>query len=335
MKKKISFLFLLFSVVFLCFHIFFFKISDKKFRFYIKKSDNFFDIIKKIEENKNLKSKKTLKITLKILFFSKKIFPGSYVIEENFSIFDFFKNLKNKNQTPIKFCFSNISSKEEFVKHVCEKLDIEEKKLMNKINDDIFLKKYGFNSENILVMFLPDTYEIYWNISEENFLDKMYFEYKKFWNEKRLDLCKKIKLNQIEVSILASIVQKETNKIDEAPKIAGVYMNRIKKKIPLCADPVIKHFLEKNFSVKRILEKDLKIDFKNNTYKYIGIPKEPLCIVKKDYIDSVLNFENHNFLYFCAKEDFSSYHDFSVLYKDHINKSNKYRKALTKQKVYR
>ena len=177
-------------------------------------------------------------------------------------------------------------------------------------------KKYGFDTTNVISMFIPNTYEVYWTSSPEEFLDKMHQEYQKFWNEKRLAKAQKINLNPQEVSVLASIVQAESNKADEKPRIAGLYLNRLQKKIRLEADPTLV-FALRNFELKRVLNRHKRIESPFNTYKNDGLPPGPINMPSPQSIDAVLNYESHEYIFMCAKEDLSGYHNFAVTLREH------------------
>jgi UPF0755 protein len=178
-------------------------------------------------------------------------------------------------------------------------------------------------------MFIPNTYEFYWNTSAEKFVEKMAEEYKNFWNEDRKAKAEKMGLTQSEVSTLASIVEQETQKNDEKARIAGVYINRINIGMPLQADPTVV-FAVGDFTIKRVLNSHLRIDSPYNTYLYAGLPPGPICIPSVSSIDGVLNYEKHNYLYFCAKEDFSGYSNFASTLSQHNVNAQKYHRALRK-----
>ena len=199
---------------------------------------------------------------------------------------------------------------------------------------DSTLKAMGFDDEKFAALFIPNTYELYWNIDAEEFVGKMTKEYNLFWNDDRLKKAENIGLSPIEVSILASIVDKETSKVSEMPRIAGVYLNRINKKWLLQADPTL-IFAVGDFEIKRVLDIHKEVESPYNTYKYIGLPPGPICIPSIAAIDAVLNAESHNYFYFCAKEDLSGYHVFARNMKEHNRNAEKYRKALNKKKIYK
>ena len=192
----------------------------------------------------------------------------------------------------------------------------------------------GFKRENIISVFIPDTYEFYWNTSPEKLYTRMLREYKKFWNSDRIGKSENIDLSPLEVSVLASIIDEEASKQDEKPRIAGVYLNRLKRGIPLQADPTIK-FAINNFTVNRILYKHLEVDSPYNTYKHAGLPPGPIGCPSVEGIEAVLNAEKHDYIFFAAKADFSGYHNFSRTLSEHNRYANQYQKELNKRRIYR
>jgi UPF0755 protein len=180
-------------------------------------------------------------------------------------------------------------------------------------------------------MFLPNTYNFLWNTDPVQFLDRMKKEYDAFWNDNRLQRLKAIGLDRFEVVTLASIVQEETFKSDEMPRVAGAYMNRLKKGIKLQADPTVIYALG-DYTIKRVLHRHLTVNSPYNTYKYAGLPPGPIRIPSIQAIDACLNFEKHEYLYFCAKEDFSGYHNFARTYGEHLVNARKYQRELNRQR---
>jgi len=199
----------------------------------------------------------------------------------------------------------------------------------------LFQQKLGLSDDNVACIFIPNTYEFYWNTSADQFVKRMLKEYQKFWNNDRKAKANKIKLNYYEVATLASIVEKEQNiKRDERPEIAGLYLNRINKKMKLESDPTL-IFALGDFTIKRVLNKDKKVDSPFNTYKHKGLPPGPICIPSINSIDAVLNASDHKYIFMCAKEDFSGYHNFAKTYAKHLINARKYQKALNKRKIMR
>ncbi|PSR04625.1 MAG: endolytic transglycosylase MltG [Bacteroidetes bacterium SW_10_40_5] len=201
-------------------------------------------------------------------------------------------------------------------------------------NDSNYVSKFGFSMENFLAMIIPNTYEFYWNTSAREFYNRMHKEYKKFWTEERINKAEAINLTKQEVIILASIAQQESNKQEEWPAIAGVYLNRLKSGWKLQADPTLKYLVEDREKVNRIYDKHKTIQSPYNTYQNKGLPPGPIVVPQIQAIDSVLNAKDHEYMYFSAKADLSGYHHFSKTLREHINHANEYQRALNKRNIY-
>jgi UPF0755 protein len=184
-------------------------------------------------------------------------------------------------------------------------------------------------------MFIPNTYEFYWNTSAEEFVERMAREYKRFWTEERKQKAGVIGLSQSEISTLASIVQSEqAAHVDERSVVAGLYLNRIRMGMRLESDPTLIHAIG-DYTIKRVLNVHKQVDSPYNTYKNAGLPPGPILLPETTSIDAVLNADQHNYIFMCAKDDFSGYHNFAVTYRDHVNNAKRYQKALNARKIYR
>ena len=269
----------------------------------------------------------------KLMKYSENIKEGAYKIKMNMSNYDLISMLRAGDQTPINITFSYSRKINDLARKISEKLKISEKDLMDFITENS-QSNYGFDNQNIIGMFLPDTYEVYWDITPKNLLDRMKSEYDKFWNSERTTKLERVNLSKNEVITLASIVASETNKIDEADRIAGVYINRLRKNMLLQADPTL-IYAANDFSIRRVLNKHKKIKSPYNTYMNKGLPPGPIRLSPKKYIDAVLNFENHRFIFFCAKDDFSGYHEFAITLSEHNKNARKFQRALNKRKIYK
>jgi UPF0755 protein len=203
---------------------------------------------------------------------------------------------------------------------------------MNLMNDPDYCRNLGFTTSTIPCIFIPDTYEMYWNTSADQFIRKMLKEYEKFWNSRRKALARETGFSPVEVSVLASIVQQESNREDEKPVIAGVYINRLNKDWKLEADPTL-IFALGDFSIKRVLNAHKEIESPYNTYKFKGLPPGPICFPTKSSIESVLNYSRHSYMYFCAKDDFSGYHSFAKTYVQHLVNARKFQRALNQRGI--
>jgi len=258
--------------------------------------------------------------------------PGRYKIKNNMNNNELINMLRSGDQTPVKLSFNNIRTLEQFAGAISKKIEADSLSLMRVFQDEITLTEYGFNKHNLPALFIPNTYEIYWNTTASDFFKRMKKEFDAFWNEDRRKKAAAAGLNPIEVSIIASIVFEESAKSKEYKTIAGVYINRIKKGMRLQADPTVK-FALRNFEKKRILLKDLEYDSPYNTYVYSGLPPGPICFPGIKAIEAVINYEKHSYIYFCAKDDLSGYHNFAKTLQQHNENARRYQAALNKRNI--
>jgi UPF0755 protein len=337
-NKLLSILFLLLFFFLFSFYAIFlrpnFLINNVDTVIYIDKYVNFSKLKNNLVKNKIISNQITFHIAALFLNYSKKVLRGAYLLTSNMNNIKAIILLKGGRQYPVKLVINNLHTKELLLHKVCKSLDISVDELSLILNDKNFLAEYGFTPENVLTMFVPNTYEFYWTISAKDFFYKMYTEYKKFWNPIRLEKCKKLNLNTQQVIILASIVQRETNCLSDARKISGVYLNRLKRKIPLCSCTSIQ-FLLNDRSIKRILRSDLKIDSAYNTYINKSLPPGPICMPSVDIIEATMDPEIHDFLYFSISEDLSGKHVFAKSLKEHVQNARKCHKALNNAKIFR
>lgn len=269
------------------------------------------------------------------LYGYKNIKSGRYIIKSGMSLREVAKMLSTGQQTPINMVIAgNIREKEKLAGIISSQIEADSLTVLELLNDKVFLKSLGFTPENSILLFLPNTYNIYWNRSPKKLFEDMKQNYDKFWNTDRLNKLKNTGLTKDEVMILASIVVEESNKVKEQPTIAGVYVNRLNKRMPLQADPTVK-FAVGDFSLRRVLNEHTAYNSPYNTYLNAGLPPGPICIPQESAIDAVLNFEKHDYLYFCAKSDMSGYHSFAKTLQQHNVNANEYRNALNKLKIYR
>lgn len=260
--------------------------------------------------------------------------PGRYEIKKGMSNNDLINILRSGNQEPVKLLFNNIRLKEDLAEKIAHQIDVDQDEFLKLLNDSSYVKKLGFEPETIKSMFIPNTYFVYLNTQTEEFINRMKYEYDQFWNEERKQKALQLDLSPVEVSILASIIEKETQKNDEKATIAGVYLNRLESGWRLQADPTLIYALG-DFNIKRVLNTYKEIDSPYNTYKYTGLPPGPICIPSISSINAVLNAEDHSYFFFCAKADYSGYHNFAKTSKQHINNANAYREFLNKEKIFK
>ncbi len=262
-------------------------------------------------------------LAAKVAKYPESIRPGRYLLKGHSTFIDAIRTLRNGSQAAVRLTFNNIRLKEDLAEKITKNIQADKEDLLGLMNDPKYVADLGFDTLNIVTLFIPDTYEIYWTYSAEKLMDRMKNEYDKFWNTERLEQAKNLNMTPQEVAILASIVQGETIRNDEKSVIAGLYLNRLRKKWPLQADPTVKYAVG-DFSLKRILKKHTEIDSPYNTYKYPGLPIGPICIPSKQSIDAVLNRKEHKYMYMCGKGDGSGYHNFAITLDDHNRNKRKF-----------
>lgn len=260
--------------------------------------------------------------------YDKSVKPGRYHLKRNMTNQQAIKMLRAGIQEPVNVTFTHIRLISELGDRITKNLSITPDQFYAALNKFIATNDEGFDSDNILSMFIPNTYEVYYNTSAEDLVTRMNSEFKRFWNDNRKAKADSLGLSPIEVSILASIVQAEAVKDDEAPAIAGLYINRLKRDIALQADPTLVYAVG-DFSLKRVLNEHKEVNSPYNTYKYTGLTPGPINMPRIVMIDAVLNAKSHDYIYMCAKEDFSGYHNFSSTLSQHLIYARNYQRALT------
>ncbi len=301
---------------------------------YIPTGSNFRNVLQLLYSNNIIINHSTFEWVAEKKNYPGNIKAGKFKITEGMSNNALINLLRSGRQEPVRLVFNKVRTKERFSGIIGSQIEADSLVLLKLLSDEDFLHKYGKNSETAMALFIPNTYEFFWNTDAENFVERMYKEYNKFWNESRLNKAKNLGMTPDEVITLASIVEEETVKKEEKPTLASVYINRLKKGMRLQADPTVRFALG-DFEIQRILNKHLELDSPYNTYKHAGLPPGPICIPTITSIDAVLNYEKTNYLYFCARADFSGYHDFSKTLHQHNVNAAKYRAALNRNRIYR
>ncbi|MBS9523843.1 endolytic transglycosylase MltG [Litoribacter ruber] len=275
----------------------------------------------------------TFSFVAKVRGYQDDVKPGLYEIRPKMSNKDLVALLSSGRQTPVRLTFNNIRTKEDLAEKVTRNLEMDQAEFKSLLTDSTYYSKFDLKEETVMSIFIPNTYEVYWNVTPEGLFDRMHKEYEKFWNEERTAKLTQLNLDRKEVSTLASIVQAETQMSDERPRVAGVYLNRLRMNMPLQADPTLVFALQ-DFSIKRVLNVHKEIDSPYNTYKYTGLPPGPINLPDISSIDAVLAAEDHKYIYFCAKDDFSGYHAFATNYNEHLQNARRYQQALNRAKIY-
>lgn len=299
---------------------------------YIDDNDDIDSVAAKLAPIANEQALLSFKLVSRHVGYSKHIRTGRYAIEPGEGIFSVLRKLKNGHQAPVRLTIPESRTTDRLAGALARKLMMDSLSLSILLKDSTFCAKQGFDTASIVCMFVPDTYEVYWNTSIENLMSRLKKEHDKFWDSSRQAKATAIGLTPNEVCTLASIVDEETSNNPEKPMIARMYLNRLAKGMALQADPTVK-FALKDFAIRRIYHNMLNTDSPYNTYRYAGLPPGPIKVASVAGIDAVLNAPNHSYLYMCAKEDFSGTHNFASTYSEHLRNAAKYTKALNERGI--
>ncbi|NDV67110.1 endolytic transglycosylase MltG [Bacteroides sp. 224] len=300
---------------------------------YIDKDDTIDSIYTKVKESGNPHKFEGFHWIAEYKKYKDNIRTGRYAIKPGDDVYHLYQRLAGGAQTPTRLTIGSVRTLDKLARNVSNQLMIDSTEVANKLFNRTFIESIGYDKETLPSLFIPNTYEVYWNISVDDFFNRMIQEHDRFWNKDRLAKAEAIGLTPQQVSTLASIVDEETNANDEKKTVAGLYMNRLLRGMLLQADPTVK-FAWQDFELRRILFKHLEIDSPYNTYKYTGLPPGPIRIPTIAGIDAVLNYEKHSYLYMTAKEDFSGKHNFAVTLSQHNENARKYHEALNKRKIF-
>lgn len=308
---------------------------DKEDRsFYIDKGASFKDVQNALYEGGYVNDLMSFSFLAKLMDYDNSVKYGHYLLKRNMSNLEAVRMLRAGIQEPVMLTFNNVRLLDELPEKLSKYVQLPQDELSRILLSDSVAEAYGFTRDNFISMFIPNTYEVYWTVSAKELLDRMKSEYDMFWSDKRKEKAAALNLSPVQVATLASIVQAESIKKEESAKIAGLYINRLKRGIPLQADPTLVFALG-DFTIQRILNKDREIISPYNTYLNPGLPPGPINMPTIHSIDAVLNHEEHKYLYMCAKEDFSGYHSFATNLKDHNANARKFQAALNKAKIFR
>jgi len=321
-------------VIALPFYFFFRSVStlDETHYLYIDADDTQDSVINKIKPIALPTSMAGLQTLLRHAGYEDHIKTGRYAIKPGEGAITIFRHLRSGQQESLHLTIPEVRTMDRLAAVLGKRLMIDSATIASALYSQEVTTKLGYDTCTIAAMFIPNTYDIYWNISIDGLLERMQKEHDRFWNADRKAKAAQIQLTPNEVATLASIIDEETANNAEKPMIAGMYMNRLKENMPLQADPTIK-FALKDFALKRIYNKLLKVDSPYNTYVHEGLPPGPIKIASIKGTDAVLNHVNHDYLYMCAKEDFSGTHNFAKTYPEHLKNAAKYTKALNEKGI--
>ena len=306
--------------------------KDKPQYVFIDSDDNIDSIYVKVQKESRSHPMKAFRWLCSMSSYPEHIKVGKYALEPDYGAYDVFVRMKSGDQATVHLYIPSVRTTERLAELIAKRMLFSKDDILAELDNPTACKKYGFDTATVMCMFIPNTYDIYWDNTAQQFLERMKKESDRFWKGEREEQAKKIGLTPIEVITLASIVNEETAKVDEMPKVAGLYMNRLHKDMLLQADPTVK-FAHKNFGAKRIYKRMLTIDNPYNTYKYKGLPPGPIRNPEQAAIDAVLNYTHHDYLYMCAKEDFSGYHNFATTFAEHERNADRYAKALNERGI--
>lgn len=334
LKYLIPILICVVLIVSLLYYFFFCSLSkDSKTNYlYIDEDDNVDSVLVKMKPITTSHGFTGFSTLLRHTDPERNIHTGRYSIEEGDGALNLFRRMRNGMQTPVQLTIPMVRTMDKMAAYIGEKMMIDSATVMNALKDDVRCKELGYDTLTIAALFIPNTYEIYWNVSLDKFLERMKKENDSFWNEERIQKAAQLKLTPTEVVTIASIIDEETANDAEKPMIAGMYYNRLQQEMPLQADPTIKYAIG-DFSLKRIYHNMLTINSPYNTYKNTGLPPGPIRVPSIAGIDAVLNMVHHDYLYMCAKEDFSGTHRFAKTYQEHLQNAERYSKALNERGI--
>ncbi len=309
------------------------KESEKEL-LYIPTGSTLDDVVGLLNLKGWLSDEETFRQMAGLMNYEDHVHAGRYTLRNKMSARDAVQLLRSGQQTPVNMTFNNVRTLDRLASLCSRNLEVDSAMLMQVLLDDSLTSRLGFTQATLPAMFIPNTYQLNWNTSPSDWLTRMHKEYNAFWTEARLHKADSIGLTPTEVSTLASIIEEETNKADELPIIAGIYLNRLRIGMPMQACPTLKYAMG-DFTVRRILKRDEEIESPYNTYKYRGLPPGPIRIPSIAAIDAVLNAADHKYLFMCASADGSGRHRFATTNAEHQRNAQEYQRELNRRKIYR
>lgn len=299
---------------------------------YIDEDDTRDSVFCKLEQNAQPRQMIGVRIASSLLGYGSHVRVGRYEVSDGLSSLQLVRNLRNGHQSPVELVIPVVHTMGELANNFSKVLKADSAALADAFADSSALAKLGVDAYTAPTLFIPNTYEVYWNIDPQKLLERMKRERDAFWTPQRLAEAKQAGLTPEEVYTLASIVEQESANEQERPMIAGMYLNRLQQGMKLQADPTVKFALG-DFKLRRIMHAHLTKESPYNTYLNAGLPPGPICIPSLSAIESVLHYAHHDYMYMCAKEDFSGTHNFAVTYEEHLANAKKYAEALNKRNI--
>ena len=305
--------------------------DGKKHGYYIYPHTRIEDVLDMMDKDYNIGSHRDFELHARSLHFNYPE-PGYYLIPENLGNRELIERLKYGKQDPISLTWTNAErTREQLAAKLGSKLMLDSAEVIKRLESDSYMEQYGLNKETSRCLFIPNTYEVYWNITPDQLFERMKYEYDQFWTEQRRAKAEKLGMTPVEVAILASIVESESNNKNELPTIASLYLNRLRKGMPLQACPTVIYAVG-DFSLRRILYRHLAVESPYNTYKHKGLPPGPIRCALPRSIDFVLNAPKTNYLYMCANPSLNGTHIFSATFNGHANAAAEYHSMMNKKK---
>lgn len=308
--------------------------KEEQYFLYIKTGSSFGDLMQTLQEDRVIHNAGIFSFVAKKLNLPRKIKAGKYEIKKGAGIWSIVQMLRSGKQSPVNLVITRLRTKEDFARLAGRRLECDSAAIMSYLNNTDSLQSKGLDTNTVMTVIIPDTYTFFWNTSVDGLFSRLIREEKKFWNDTRRQKAENIGLTPQQVYILASVIEEETNKHDEMPLMASVYINRLNKGMPLGADPTVK-FATRDFAAKRVTLKMISQSAASpyNTYRNKGLPPGPICTPSVKTIDATLDAASTGYLYFCAKPDFSGYHVFAVTDTEHFRNARAYQKALDRLKI--
>lgn len=307
---------------------------QSKVHIYIDRDDTVDSVYRKLRQNASPGNLSGLRWLARLKQYPEHVKTGRYAIFPDDNAYDVLNRLLRGQQEPMNLVIGSVRTLDRLARNVGHQLMIDSAEIMQALSDTARWSRQGYTPETLPALFIPETYQVYWDMDAEDFFSRMTKEHKRFWNKTRLAQADSLGMTPVEVSTLASIVEEETNSRPEKPIVAGLYINRLRAGIPLQADPTVKFALQ-DFSLRRITNAHLNVPSPYNTYLQTGLPPGPIRIPSPAGLDAVLNYTRHSYLYMCAKEDFSGTHNFASTYARHMQNARKYWNALNKRKIFK
>ena len=299
---------------------------------YIDADDTADSVFLKLERDLKASSLTGFRLLAQAYDYSSRVRTGAYRMDATTRTLDAFWQLLHGHQTPVRIVVPSVRTMDRMATALSKRLMTDSASVARLLNDSSYIASLGFDRQTLPALFLPNTYEVYWNISADDLLRRMKREYDRFWNEQRRTQAEAVGPTPVEVATLASIVEEETAQKAEKPMVAGLYLNRLRKGMPLQADPTVKFALQ-DFGLRRILLKHLETESPYNTYRQAGLPPGPIRVATPEGLESVLHPARHSYLYMCAKEDFSGFHNFAATLQEHSRNAQRYQQELNRRKI--